>query len=237
MKKYFFWLLVLMILLASAPLSFAGHEDLFVKAHEASWAIYVRGTGGISASCSSSAIKSDATGTDLISAGHCFAGQDLSKTDFLVTRDHRTFYKAKVKKSGLKLKPGMKTTSTDLGDYDGDDWALVRADIGNMPTVPLGDSKSLRIGEDLVIVGVPFGLDFLAVQGIVGSLDISISATIWNHYYGGNIYIAGGNSGSGIISVKQEAIIGIVCAGPGSQTSTSMLIFMPVNLLPADLLE
>jgi len=235
MKKFFFLLLVLMIFLVAAPMSFAGHEELFAKAHEASWAIYVRGAGGMSASCSSSAIKSDADKTYLISAGHCFVGQDLSKTDFLVTRDHRTFYKAKVKQSGLKLKMGMKTTSSDLGDYDGDDWALVEASVGNMPIVPLGDSQILRIGEDLIIVGLPFGLDFLAVQGIVGSLDISISATVWNHYYGGNIYIAGGNSGSGIISVKQEAIIGIVCAGPGQQTS--MLIFMPVSLLPADLLK
>lgn len=228
-------MLVLMTLLLSVGVAWAGHEELFTEVKDASWAIYVRSAGGMSATCSAIAVKTDVDKLYLLSAGHCFMGTDLTRTDFLVTQDHRTFYKAKVAKSGLSLKTGMKAESTDLADYNGNDWALVEAQVGSKPSLSLGNSKELRIGEDLVIVGVPFGLDFLAVQGIVGSLDISISSTIWNHYYGGNIYIAGGNSGSGVISVKQKAIVGIVCAGPGAQTS--MLIFMPVSLLPSDLLK
>lgn len=211
-------------------MAWAANEDLFVEVKAAAWAIYVRSAGGMSATCSATAIKSDAEKTRLLSAGHCFMGSDLNRTDFLVTQDHKTFYKANVIKSGLSLKLGMKADSTELGDYNGNDWALVEAHVGNKPIIPIGESNKLRIGEDLIIVGVPFGLDFLAVQGIVGSLDISLSSMIWNHYYGGNIYIAGGNSGSGVVSTKQKAIVGIVCAGPGAQTS--MLIFMPTSLLP-----
>uniref|UniRef100_A0A6H1ZA97 Putative trypsin-like peptidase domain containing protein n=1 Tax=viral metagenome TaxID=1070528 RepID=A0A6H1ZA97_9ZZZZ len=228
-------MLTLALSLLLGGMAWAGNEDLFADVKAASWAIYVRSTGGMEAKCSAIAIETDADKTYLLSAGHCFIGNDLNKTDFLVTQDHRTFFKAKVAKSGMSLKAGMKAESTDMGDYNGDDWALVEAQAGNKPIIPLGNSKELRIGEDLIIVGVPFGLDFLAVQGIVGSLDISLSSKIWNHYYGGNVYVAGGNSGSGIISVKQKAIVGIVNAGPGMQSS--MLIFMPVSLLPVDLFE
>jgi len=233
MKKLLFILLIVAFILL-AGIAWAGYENLFADTKKASWAIYVRTTNGMSATCSSVAFKSDNEKTYLLSAGHCFLGEDLNKTDFLVTQDHRTFYKAKVKESGLSLKVGMKASSSDMADYNGNDWAVVEVEVGNVSTLPIGDSKSLRLGEDIIIVGVPFGLDFLAVQGIIGSLDVTLSSTSWNHYYGGNIYIAGGNSGSGVISTKQKAIVGIVNAGPGAQTS--MLIFMPVRLLPADLL-
>lgn len=231
-------LLIRALLLAGVILGFSfgsswgGYEELFQTVKGAAWAIYVRSVGGMNAICSSSAFKSDGNSIHLLTAGHCFLGSELKRTDFLVTQDHRTFFKATMHKSGLVLRAGRSSTSTDLDDYEGDDWAVIRAEIGNQLVVPLGDSSKLVLGEDILIVGVPFGMDFLAVQGLVGSLDLSLSKLVWNHYMGGNIYIAGGNSGSGIISVKQKAIVGIVNAGPGSQTS--LLIFMPINKLPGD---
>ena len=215
-----------------AVVAFAGYEDLFKETKLASWASYARSTGGLNAICSASAYKTNERETFLLTAGHCFLGNDLKRTDFLVTQDHRNFVKAHLVKSGFRSKPRAKQDPTDLEDYEGDDWAVIRAEIGDRPTLPLGKSSSLTLGEDILIVGVPFGMDFLAVQGIMGSLDLSLSTLVWNHYMGGNIFIAGGNSGSGVISVKQKAIIGVVDAGPGAQTS--LLIFMPIDKLPQE---
>ena len=233
------WFLKVIIRLTVAGLLFwgattawAGYEDLFKLTKAASWAIYVRTTGGMNAVCSAAAYKTNPTETYLVTAGHCFVGSDLKRTDFLVTQNHRTFAKAYLVKSGFALKQRAKQDSTDLDDYEGDDWAVIRVEVGGQSVLPLGHSHQLALGEDIIIVGVPFGMDFLAVQGIIGSLDLSLSRLVWNHYYGGNIYIAGGNSGSGVISTKQQAIVGIVDAGPGSQTS--LLIFMPIDRLPSD---
>jgi len=201
----------------------ADYVELFKDVQKSSWAIYQRSTGGMNAICSAGAYKTDEKHTWLVSAGHCFLGQDLNRTDFLVTQDHRNFVKAKVYKMGLTAKRGADETSTDMDKYDGKDWALVQIDLGNQFTFPFGNSDALEIGEDLVIVGVPFGMDFLAVQGIVGSLDLALSQLVWNHALGANVYIAGGNSGSAVISVKQRAIVGIVVAGPGSQTSLAII--------------
>jgi len=213
------------ILMAST--AWAGYEELFTTVKSTSWAIYVRSTGGMSAVCSASAYDTNATQTFLLSAGHCFLGNDLRRTDFLVTQDHRTFFKATLYKSGLKVRTGKSDNSGDMDDYEGNDWSIVKVDVGNQPTLPVGNSTHLSLGEDLIAVGVPFGMDFLGVQGIVGSKDLSLSKLTWNHYYGANIYGAGGNSGTGVVSVKQKAIVGIVVAGPGSQSS--MMIFTPID--------
>jgi len=227
--KVLFVALFVLAGVVSAP-AVAGYEQLFERVRAASWAIYVRSTSGMNAVCSASAYKTTATKTYLVSAAHCFLGNDLAKTDFLVTQDHRNFFKASQLRTGLTARPNTSGTSNNLDDYKGDDWAIVEAQVGNMPTLPLGNSEELSIGEDLVIVGVPFGMDFLAVQGIVGSKDLALSQLVWNHYYGANIFAAGGNSGSGVISTKQKAIVGILNAGPGG--GSSMMIFMPINKLP-----
>ena len=129
----------------------------------------------------------------------------------------------------MEPKRGADETSSDLDKFKGNDWAIVEADTGNQPVMPLGSSDTLTLGEDLVIVGVPFGMDFLAVQGIVGSKDLALSPTVWNHHMGANVYIAGGNSGSAVISVKQRAIVGIIVAGPGPQSS--LAIFTPIKIV------
>ena len=215
----------------AAPVD-AGYEELFRKVRASAWAVYVRTPGGMNAVCSATAVRSDATHTDLVSAGHCFIGSDLARTDFLVTQDHRAFHRANLHRTGLRPRGPDKATSTSLDDYRGHDWAIIRADVGHQPVFPVGDARKLVIGEDLVVVGVPFGMDFLAVQGIVGSLDMNLSQLVWNHYYGANVFVAGGNSGSGVISVRQGAVVGIVDAGPGPQSS--LMIFAPIHLVGLD---
>lgn len=224
----------LLLMFSPLPAS-AGYEDLFKVTKEASWAIYQRDTGGMKAICSAGAYKTSEKSTWLVSAGHCFLGQDLNRTDFLVTQDHRNFVKARVYRLGLSPKKGADETSSDMDKHSGKDWAIVEVAAGNQPVLPLGESDKLTLGEDLVIVGVPFGLDFLAVQGIVGSKDLSLSQTVWNHAMGANVFIAGGNSGSAVISVKQKAIIGIIVAGPGSQSS--LAIFTPIKDVDATVKE
>ncbi len=206
----------------------AGYEELFIKVKAASWAIYVRGDSGLQAICSATAYKADVKETLLLTAGHCFTDAP-TKTDFLVTQDHFTFVPAALVATGMKLKPGA-ARPYNINDYDGDDWAIVTAKVGSKPIVQVGNSKSLVIGEDLIVVGVPFGMDFFAVQGIVGSTDLQLSTYIWNHYYGANIYIAGGNSGSGVVSTRQQSIVGILVAAPGAQSS--LAIFTPIDIVP-----
>ena len=227
--------LAAIVALAFTTPAHAGNEVLFAKTKEASWAIYQRTTGGMNAICSAGAYAQKDQRTYMVSAAHCFAGQDLNRTDFLVTQDHRNFVKARVYRLGVTPKKGADETSTDLDKFKGNDWAIVEADTTAGGVMPIGNSDQLQIGEDLVIVGVPFGMDFLAVQGIVGSKDLALSQFVWNHYMGANVYIAGGNSGSAVISVKQQAVVGIIVAGPGTQSS--LAIFTPIKIVDTSLVK
>lgn len=215
--------IVLALLLAlGVGVAPAANEDLFAKAKAASWAVYTRDVGSLSATCSATAYATTETETLLVTAGHCFWPPD-EKKDFLVTRNHKAFFDATLVANGYYFDA--------QGKQKGEDWSVVSV-AGKYETVPLGDSRKLRLGEDVIMVGVPFGVDFLAVQGIVGSLDVSLSGLDWNHYLGINIYIAGGNSGTGVISVAQRAIVGIIVAGPGSQTS--LAIAAPIQLVDVE---
>lgn len=212
-------------------IALAGYEPLFTRVRDAAWAIYTRSTGGLSATCSASAFHTTEKFTYLLTAGHCFVGEDLRRTDFMATQDHRRFIPAKLVRSGLTLRRNASETSRSLDDYEGDDWAIVQIESGNHHTLPIGTSANLVVGEDLIMVGVPFGVDFLAVQGILGSKDLALSTLVWNHYYGANIYSAGGNSGTGVVSARQQALVGIINAGPGPQSN--MVVFLPIDKIPA----
>lgn len=234
MKRFLAGLLAVVLIILPSTL-LAGYETLFGETQKAAWAIYAREVGGLKAVCSATAYSSSATETRLLTAGHCFVGSDPQRTDFMATQDHKTFVPATLVRNDLTLRKNARDNSSSLDDYKGHDYAIVSLKAGNQAVVPIGTSNKLTIGEDLVIVGLPFGFDFLAVQGIVGSKDMSLSTLVWNHYMGANIYIAGGNSGSAVVSTKQKAIVGIVVAGPGGQTS--MAIFLPIDLVDAPTIE
>jgi S1-C subfamily serine protease len=69
----------------------------------------------------------------------------------ILLADHRTF-KAKV-----------------IGADPQTDVAVVKIDAQGLPTVPLGDSSSLKVGDVVMAFGNPFGLSFTVTRGAPGS--------------------------------------------------------------------
>ncbi len=49
------------------------------------------------------------------------------------------------------------------------DIAVVKIPVNNLPTVKLGDSNSLRVGQWVLAIGMPFGFDYTATAGIVSA--------------------------------------------------------------------
>ncbi|MFA7324720.1 MAG: trypsin-like peptidase domain-containing protein, partial [Candidatus Nanopelagicales bacterium] len=52
----------------------------------------------------------------------------------------------------------------------------VKVDKGNLPTVPLGKSSALRVGDSVIALGSPLGLQGTVTSGIVSALNRPVTA-------------------------------------------------------------
>lgn len=67
---------------------------------------------------------------------------------------------------------GTKTTATVVGSDPLTDTALLQAeDVEGLTPITIGESSNLDVGEEVVAIGSPFGLDSTVTSGIVSALD------------------------------------------------------------------
>lgn len=116
-----------------------------------------------------------------------------------------------------------------LADDEENDLAILRAEKGNYVPLALGHSSQVEVGDRVVVLGNPLGLDFTLSEGIVSAIrgrdelkdpampHVQISAPI-SH----------GSSGSPVVNRSGE-VVGIVASGfLGSQ---NLNFAVPVDLL------
>jgi putative serine protease PepD len=56
------------------------------------------------------------------------------------------------------------------------DLALLKVDGDDLPTLELGDSESVEVGDDTYAIGNPYGLDHTLTTGVVSALDRELQA-------------------------------------------------------------
>jgi S1-C subfamily serine protease len=76
----------------------------------------------------------------------------------------------------VRLSSGQELTGTKVGADPETDIAVVKIDKAGLPTIALGDSDKLVVGELCVAVGSPFGFEQSVTAGIVSALHRNISA-------------------------------------------------------------
>ena len=69
------------------------------------------------------------------------------------------------------LNNGDQLTATIVGRDPNYDLAVLRITKSNLPTIELGDSSQLKIGDQVIAFGSPLGLDRTVTSGIVSSLN------------------------------------------------------------------
>ena len=70
--------------------------------------------------------------------------------------------------------PGTQVEGTVLGADESTDVALIKVDPSQTPglePIPLGDSSTVTVGEEVVAIGNPLGLDFSLSSGVVSAID------------------------------------------------------------------
>jgi S1-C subfamily serine protease len=116
------------------------------------------------------------------------------------------------------------------------DIAVLRLDGANdLPTVPLGDSDSARVGQWVLAFGSPFGLNQTVTHGIISARErgqVSLGSTIRiKDFLQTDAAINPGSSGGPLVNLNGE-IIGINTAIASHSGSNSGVAFsIPINLV------
>ena len=94
---------------------------------------------------------------------------------------------------------------TEVAGYDSDaDIALLKIN-GNFDSLPFGDADEAKIGERVIALGNPAGLDFTVTEGIISAFRTSSDGY---RYLQVDVPINPGNSGGPLVDVRGE-ILGI----------------------------
>jgi putative serine protease PepD len=102
------------------------------------------------------------------------SGFVVSKDGLIVTNDHVVDGASQVQ---VKIGTSDKAQdATVVGADPSRDLALLKVDAGNLPTLSLGDSSSVGVGDPTYAIGNPFGLDHTLTTGIVSALQRSLQA-------------------------------------------------------------
>lgn len=102
-----------------------------------------------------------------------------------------------------------------------------------LPTLPLGDSATLKTGDWVMAIGSPFGLEQTVTVGIVSAKGRSLGASPYDDYIQTDTSINPGNSGGPLINIYGE-VVGINAAilAQGQGLGFSIPVNMVKLLLP-----
>jgi serine protease Do len=77
---------------------------------------------------------------------------------------------------------------------------------GSLPTVPLGSSDDLKVGEWVAAIGSPFGLEHTVTAGIVSAKGRVIGSGPYDDFIQTDASINPGNSGGPLINMKGQVV-------------------------------
>lgn len=130
----------------------------------------------------------------------------------------------------VKLNDQSEHRARLVGSDPKTDIALLKIDARDLPTIPFGDSDRLEVGEPVMAIGNPFGLDQTVTTGIVSAKERFIGAGPYDDFIQIDASINPGNSGGPLIDAR-GALVGINAAIFSQGGGWSGIGFaIPVNL-------
>jgi serine protease Do/serine protease DegQ len=119
-----------------------------------------------------------------------------------------------------------------IGSDEGADIAVLQAKQPNLTAISLGDSAHLEVGDFVVAIGNPFGLQHTVTAGIVSALGrTGINPEGYEDFIQTDASINPGNSGGALVNLKGE-LVGInsaILSGSGGNIGIGFAI--PVNMV------
>jgi len=132
------------------------------------------------------------------------SGFIISRDGHILTNNHVVDEASSVQ---VKLSDGREFTAKVIGKDPKTDLALIKIDGGgDLPVLPLGDSAALQVGEPVMAIGNPFGLDQTVTTGIVSATGRLIGSGPYDDFIQTDASVNPGNSGGPLINARGEAV-------------------------------
>jgi serine protease Do len=131
------------------------------------------------------------------------SGFILTPDGNIVTNNHVVEGATEIK---VKLADGRELAAKVIGRDPKTDLALVKVAATGLPVIPMGDSAALQVGEPVMAIGNPFGLEQTVTTGIVSATGRVIGSGPYDNFIQTDASINPGNSGGPLINGRGEVI-------------------------------
>jgi len=152
-----------------------------------------------------------------------------AKNGYIITNHHVVENASEIT---ITLLDNRSFSAKVVGSDEGADIAVLQAKQPNLVAMPLGDSAHLEVGDFVVAIGNPFGLQHTVTAGIVSALGRSgINPEGYEDFIQTDASINPGNSGGALVNLKGE-LVGInsaILSGSGGNIGIGFAI--PVNMV------
>jgi serine protease Do len=131
------------------------------------------------------------------------SGFVVEQDGYIVTNNHVVDNADTVK---VRFSDEREFDATVVGTDPQTDLALIKIDTNGLPVLALGDSDAVRVGEDVIAVGNPFGLGGTVTRGIVSAMARDINAGPYVDFIQTDAAINRGNSGGPLLNLDGQVI-------------------------------
>jgi serine protease Do len=133
------------------------------------------------------------------------SGFIISADGYILTNDHVVDDADEVK---VRLQDRRTFTAKVVGKDPQYDIALLKVDGGALPTVTIGDSRTVKRGQWALAIGSPFGLDATVTHGIISAVGRNLGSgdQPYTSFIQTDVPINRGNSGGPLFNLQGQVI-------------------------------
>jgi serine protease Do len=131
------------------------------------------------------------------------SGFIIDKSGYIITNNHVV---KEAEEIIVRLTDRREFKAEVIGTDARSDVALLKVDADDLPSVKLGDSDSLKVGEWVLAIGSPFGFDNTVSKGIVSQIGRNLPSENYVPFIQTDVPINPGNSGGPLFNLDGEVV-------------------------------
>ena len=132
------------------------------------------------------------------------SGVIVSSDGYILTNTHVVKGADKIK---VTLSDKREFTAKLIGNDPKTEISVIKIDATDLPTIPMGDSDKLKVGEVVLAIGNPFGLNQTVTMGIVSAVGrANVGIAEYEDFIQTDAAINPGNSGGALVNARGELV-------------------------------